>query len=969
MDQWLAESARLAFGIVVVASGPAARAAGMSDTVAREGYDAAANTGGGCLVKDSGLRHRLMAILCADAAGYSSRMAQDEFATVAELDAARQVFRECVAEHGGRIVDTAGDSVLAVFETAAGAVDAAVAVQRQLAYADAGQPEAAHLHFRIGVHLGDVIEKPDGSVYGHGVNVAARLQALALEGGISVSDSVRNTLSERAAHRFVDQGEHAVRNIGQPLHAYALPIEGAAASDSRTAREVPHPATPLAQALGNLPAQLPPLYGRAEDVAALARLLELHRVVSVVGPGGIGKTRAAQAVAHAVRSLYSDGTWIVELAPLTDEQLVAPTVARVLGHPMAVKKTALASLVQLLSDQRLLLVLDNCEHLLEAVAELAAQIAAGAPGVRLLVTSQEPLHVAQEQISRLNALAVPPSGDAAAALNYGAVQLFVARAQAVDSSFAVDSGNVDDVAEICRRLDGMALAIELAAARVSLLGVRGVRQRLDERLKLLAAGSRTALPRHQTLRAALQWSHGLLTAAEQTVFDRLGVFMGTFSLEAAQLVAADEAIDTWAVLDHLASLVDKSLVLVEGGETKRYRLLESSRAFALERLAAAGSLEATCRRHAQAMADTLTGDDPFEEPLARMRRIAPDLDNVRAAAIWAMGPGGDRQIAVALAAATDRLWDAHGCNDEGARLYRSIEPWVDEATPARLAARFWFAVADLRMQTDMKRQAEAGLKAAELFRSLGDRFWVFRSLAITVHSFAFLADRVAAERAITEMEALLDPAWPSWLQIAIALCKVVYEYSIERRPEEARKLVDAALQSHRLGDSYFSVACENLLSICDLAAGDFASALHRCDDLLARSRVIESTFFRAYLLAWRGMALAGLGNLEAAEISLRTATTMVTHTTGPAPWLFCYIAHLLARQGRFFEAAKTIAYIDSCMLEHDRVRMPPVPERCYEEALAIVKTGLDTEALGRLRNEGSRLSAEEVIAMAFPART
>jgi predicted ATPase/class 3 adenylate cyclase len=907
-----------------------------------------------------------MAILCADASGYSRRMAQDELATVAELDAARQVFRERVAAHGGRIVDTAGDSVLAVFETAAGAVDAAEDVQRQLACA--GPLEAARLRFRIGVHLGDVIEKPDGSVYGHGVNVAARLQALALEGGISVSDSVRTTLGERAAHRFVDQGQHAVRNIGQPLHAFGLPIEGTVAWDSGSARQSPHPATTSAKALGNLPAQLPPLYGRAEDVAALVRLLELHRVVSVVGPGGIGKTRAAQAVAHAVRSSYADGAWIVELAPLANEQLVVPTVARVLGHPIALNETALASLVHLIKDQRLLLVLDNCEHLLEAVAELAAQTVAGAPDVRLLVTSQEPLHIAQEQISRLNALAVPPSADASAALSYGAVQLFVARAQAVDSSFLVDSENVDDVVEICRRLDGMALAIELAAARVSLLGVRGVRQRLDERLKLLAAGSRTALPRHQTLRAALQWSHGLLTAAEQTVFDRLGVFVGTFSLEAAQQVAADEAIDTWAVLDHLASLVDKSLVLVEGGEAKRYRLLESSRAFALERLAAVGSLEAIRRQHAQAIANTLTGDDPFEEPLARMRRIAPDLDNVRAAAIWAMGPGGDRQIAVALAAAADKLWDAHGFNDEGARLYRAIEPWVDEATPARLAARFWFAVADLGMQTDMRRRAEAGLRAAKLFRGLGDRFWVFRSLTSAVFSYAFLADRGAAEKSLSEMEALLDPAWPSWLQFAIAHRKAHCEYLIERRPEEARKLINAVLHAHRRGDSYFGDVCEGVLPLYDLEASDFASALHRCDDLLGESRAIESTYLRAYILAWRSLALVGLGNLEEAEASMRTATNMITHATGRAPWVFCYIAHLLARQGRFVEAAKTIAYIDN-RLGSNHERLTPATERCYEDALAIIGTSLDTEALGRLRNEGSRLSAEEVIAMAFPART
>jgi predicted ATPase len=909
-----------------------------------------------------------MAILAADASGYSRRMSQDELGTVAELDAARQVFRERVVDHGGRVVDTAGDSVLAVFDTATDAVGAAVAVQRQLAGAGAGQLEAGRLRFRIGVHLGDVIEKPDGSVYGHGVNVAARLQSLAPEGGISVSDSVRNTLGERIAHRFVDQGQHAVRNIGQPLHSFALDIGGTVASGSPSAREAPHSATTSGQASGNLPAQLAPLYGRAEDVAALAGLLRLHRVVSVVGPAGIGKTRMAQAVAHTLRGSYPDGAWVVELAPLADERLVVPTVARALG--LALKETALASLVRAIKDQRLLLVLDNCEHLLAAVAELAMQIVADAPGVRLLVTSQEPLRIAQEQISRLSALAVPASTNASAALSYGAVQLFVARAQAVDSSFAVDSENVEDVIEICRQLDGIALAIELAAARVSLLGVRGLRGRLDERLKLLAGGSRTALPRQQTLRAALQWSYGLLTAAEQTVFDRLGVFVGKFSLEAAQQVAADEAIDAWAVLDHLASLVDKSLVLVDGGEMPRYRLLESNRAFALERLAATGSLEAIRKRHAEAIAETLAGDDPFEEPLAQMRRIAPDLDNVRAAAAWAMGPGGDRQTAVALAAASDMLWDAQGLIDEGARLYRDVEPWVDESTPPRLAARFWFAVADLTRYTDLKRQAEAGLKAAELFRSLGDRFWVFRSLATTASSFALLADRVAMEGALTEMEALLDPAWPPWARIAIAFCRAMCEIFIEGRPEEALKLASAALEGHRRGDSLFGDQCEFLLPAIDLAAGNFESALHRCDDLLGGSGTeIEDAHLRAHVLVWRGAALLGLGNLEAAESALRFAAPIFTRALGPAIWVYWSVASLLAHQGRLVEAAKTIAYIDRRMLEPDGERLSPGQLRRYEELSAIVKMGFETEALERLRSDGSRLSAEEVIAMAFPGRT
>ncbi|WP_250484017.1 ATP-binding protein [Caballeronia sp. GaOx3] len=342
------------------------------------------------------------------------------------------------------------------------------------------------------------------------------------------------------------------------------------------------------------------------------------------------------------------------------------------------------------------MVLDNCEHLLEQVSRVVSQIVSDAPGVRVLATSQEPLHIEHEQVFRLDPLAVPLGDEAATALSFGAIQLFVARAKAADPKFSFDARSATHVVDICRRLDGIPLAIELAAARVSLLGAVGLRQRLDERMKLLAGGPRTALPRHQTLHAALQWSYGLLTTAEQAVFDRLGVFMGTFSLEAAQRVASDENLDDWAVLDQLASLVDKSLVIVEGSGIPRYRLLESSRAFALERLANAGALEATRRRHAEAMIASLTGIDHFEEPLARTRRIALELDNVRAAASWAIGPTGDRKIAIDLAAATDMLWDARGFNDEGARLYRDIEPWVDQSGAPPTAARLMFFGGDFR---------------------------------------------------------------------------------------------------------------------------------------------------------------------------------------------------------------------------------------------------------------------------------
>ena len=270
--------------------------------------------------------------------------------------------------------------------------------------------------------------------------------------------------------------------------------------------------------------------------------------------------------------------------------------------------------------------LDNCEHLTDSVAEFIESVRAAAPQVRFLITSQETLKTAEEHIYRVGGLAVPADDGAATALHAGAIELFVARAQGADPNFALTPAHTPAVIEICRRLDGIPLAIELAAARLPLLGVEGLRTRLDERFNVLTAGSRVVLRRHQTLRATLEWSHGLLTPDEKTVFRRLGVFAGSFTLEAAQHVASDDRIDVWAALDHLGALVDKSLVLAEGDPVPRYRLLETTRAYALERLAEAGETERVLRRHAEALLAML---EAYEQDDRRWRITPAETDLAR----------------------------------------------------------------------------------------------------------------------------------------------------------------------------------------------------------------------------------------------------------------------------------------------------------------------------------------------------
>jgi predicted ATPase/DNA-binding winged helix-turn-helix (wHTH) protein len=714
---------------------------------------------------------------------------------------------------------------------------------------------------------------------------------------------------------------------------------------------------------GNLPAQLPPLYGRINEVVALTRLFERHRLVSVVGPGGIGKTRVALAVAHGLRGRYADGVWIIELASLSDPSLVVPTVARVLGQGAV---GSAAALVEALSGQQLLLVLDNCEHLLDGIAAPISQIVARAPGVRLLITSQEPLHLSEEQVNRLNALAVPDVHDLASALSFGAVELFVARAQAADPRFRLTTENVADVIEICTRLDGIALAIELAAARVPLLGVHGIRQRLHERFKLLAsAGARISVPRHQTLRAALEWSYALLSVEQQTVFDRLGVFVGSFSLEAAQQVALDQTIDAWTVLDHLAALVDKSLVIVDEGDLVRYRLLESSRALALERLAQAGVIETIRSRHAQAIADTLAANDALEGPQARTQRIGPDLDNVRAAAIWATGPTGDRQIAIALAGATTLLWDGQGCNDEGDRLYRKVELWVDSNTPLRLAARFWDAVGDLRLFIRLQHQAEAALRAAEMYRILDDQNGIFRALMSAAEKFSYLGDPVAADQALTRARPLLDPAWPLWMQSFYEQRLGVFEFFANRRPEAARLHASATLElSRRAGERYMEDIAELMLLMSDYALGNFGNAVRRGREYLQRQSPREGAWRLSIIMATLGAALTGLGRLEEAEARLREALPRLKHATGSASWAVNHVCFLLARQARLEDAARLIGYIDTPHRAQTIVQSPS-QRRSYDEAVAILRTALDSCRFEQLRAAGSGFTEDEAIALAF----
>jgi predicted ATPase/DNA-binding winged helix-turn-helix (wHTH) protein len=508
------------------------------------------------------------------------------------------------------------------------------------------------------------------------------------------------------------------------------------------------PAGPRLRAMTHdLPVRPARVIGRRDDVNGVATELRRRRLVTVVGPGGIGKTTVALAVADAVASSYPDGIAFLDLAPINDPSLVPGALASALGIAGRGGDAGLA-LASFLRDKALLVVLDGCEHVIEATATLAEALLAAGPGLGVLATSTEPLRAAGEWVRRLPPLGIPPAAPpgmltAAEALRFPAVQLFVERVAAALGGFDLRDADAPAVAEICRSLDGMALAIELAAGRADAFSPRELAGLLDDRFRVLTRGRRTALPRHRTLRATLDWSHGLLTPPERTVLRRLSVFNGAFGLAAAAEVAQGDEIAGPEVDELLASLVEKSLVVVRGGDAEAmYGLLDTTRAFAWEKLAQAGEAEALARRHAEHVRRLFERAEAEWEtrPTAEwVGAYAPQLGNLRSALDWAFSPGGDTAVGVALTAAAVPLWCQLSLMDEGLRrVERALAafeagPDRDERRRTRLhAALGWL---QMYATARLDGSAEAWRTALGLAERLGDTDYQLRAV------WALWADR------------------------------------------------------------------------------------------------------------------------------------------------------------------------------------------------------------------------------------
>jgi len=500
------------------------------------------------------------------------------------------------------------------------------------------------------------------------------------------------------------------------------------------------------------------LIGREVELTELRELLAEHRLVTITGPGGIGKTRLAVALGHAVLADFPGGARLIDLAPLARDSLVEGAAVTALGLRLA-EGNAVDRIAEAL-DRPALLLFDNCEHVLAGTAALVTALLRRSPSISIVATSQEPLRIEAEAVYRLDPLAVPPREAMAAAevAAFGAAALFVRRAEAADRRFRLNAANSAAVAEICRGLDGIPLALEMAAARVTALGVEGLRARLGERLLLLNLGVRTAEARQRTLRDTVKWSFDLLDPPDQIAFRRLGVFAGGFSqAAAAAILETGEA----GVADTLGRLIDKSLVVAETSAKPRYRQLETLRLFALEQLAAHGEHDALAARHARyfdRFFNTAYDDWEIADDAAWLENTAPEMDNLRAALDWGFRADGDKTIALSLAGAAALLWDNLSLVAEGRRYLERAEALIGEDTPPAVAARLHRQIGNLWHGSDRSRALASLKRSAELYRQIGDAGSLGSVLAMIGPIRGFLGASAEAAAALEEARELLAAA-------------------------------------------------------------------------------------------------------------------------------------------------------------------------------------------------------------------
>jgi predicted ATPase/class 3 adenylate cyclase len=890
-----------------------------------------------------------------DIEGSAQRWDRDR---AAMQDAVRRhdaLMRTAIAAHDGYVFKTIGDAFCAAFARPEDAVAAILDGQRALAAEDFSGIDG--LRVRAAIHTGTADER-DGDYFGPAVNRVARLLSVGHGGQVLLSGVTRDLAHSDlpAGASLVDLGSHRLKDLTEAEQVWQLTIAGLPA-------QFP-PLTSLDTLRNNLPIQRTSFRGREHDLEEVKALLGEHKLLTLFGSGGVGKTRLALQVGAEVLDQNPDGVWLADFAPISDPELVSSVIAKEIGMAQVEGRRVDESISQWLRRKKLLLILDNCEHVLESVAGIADAITQTCPDVRMLATSRQALGVFGEAVHRLPSLAVPEPGStpsAERALQYGAIALFVDRAALADTRFVLSDDRAPIVADICRRLDGIPLALELAAARVKILSIPNLAQRLNERFKILTSGSRTALPRQKTLGALIDWSYDLLTPQEQILFSRVGIFAGGFSLDAASAVCSGEDLDEIGILDLLSSLTDKSLVVADtAGEQERCHLLESTRAYALEKLDAAVERERLARRHAECFRDhALEADERFGtgSTAAWLASVERDLDNYRAVLEWALKDGHDVALGCAVAGALQALWIDGGLAVEGRYWLGLARADLDESMHPQVAARLWRALGGL---SSGKHAHDCAERALALSQSSGDekgQAWALASLAYSLNQIGRPEEASDVNaRALAAMRTLGDKPG-----VATCLNRAGSLQSDHGDAVAARELFAQSLAAYKLlGDEAGAAMVLGNLAELEFGDGRTEQALRLGGEALEirlrgkNALVLALTYINitAYRIALEEMD----GAHESAREALRLAQR--GQSPGHVAVALQHIALLLAQGGEVNGAGRLIGYVDVQYKEVGLEREST--ERWgYEKLMAALREQMSEAEIEKLAAEGAAWSEDK----------
>ena len=868
-------------------------------------------------------------------------------AVVAQLD---RTLSDAVAAHGGvrPVEQCEGDSFLVVFGRASDAVMCALELQRA---------PLGPIRLRIGMHTGDAQMNEDGNYIGPTIDRTARLRALAHCGQTVLSGTTSDLVVDRlpADTWLTDLGIHPLGDLLRPERVAQL-------CHTNLRNEFPPLHIPKAVSSRILPARLTTFVGRRAEIDELLPIVTNNRLVTLTGAGGIGKTRLAVESAAQLIAGFTDGACYVDLAPITDPLVVPVTVARTLGIPDQPGRSTTDALRKFIGDRELLLLLDNCEHLLEACGALIAALANACPHLTVLTTSREPIGVAGELTWMVPSLS----------LTDDAIDLFTDRARRVRPDFRNTVDNLATIADICRRLDGMPLAIELAASRVRALSLTDILENLHDRFRLLTGGARTGLHRHQTLRASVDWSHALLTEDERRLFRRLGVFLGGFDLEAAQTVGGGGAVEHQPVMEHLTQLVDKSLVVAENASgAMRYRLLETMRQYAKEKLGESGEAAAVCDRHRDHYIDRT---EALASPVRGGHRRLMDwtdveLDNLRAAYMRSR-ENGDVQKALRLASSLQPFWLARGRLREGMA-------WFDDAMPDTpgpdLAPEVWVRAvvhtSTLAAWLEAPTNLEQVQTALSIARQLDDPTLIATTLNVcsiltrydAETSRVYVAEATELARASNDRRTLCE----------ILLTQTIWSGGMAGDPrcarvaaEECRDLADA------LGDRFVSSSSRIWLGNALLMQGNLDDAARVLLTLVEQRAATGQLFMSFFANVFLGRVRAYQGQPEPAracwEAALATATAMGGIQEDVASAMLAEAA-LAAGDGPAAKEASGASWRHTVpeRTVFNRV-LNPVPEALLacDELVAARQWANDTVAVVHGSNKVAALIARAFIALA-----